>query len=88
MDSKRIGILVVAYNAAGTLAWVLDRIPADFRGRIAKVLIGDDASQDSTHLVGPGLRATGDGLAHRGDNRILTTVQNVVVGTSLSEWHS
>ena len=27
----RIGILVVAYNAAGTLAKVLDRIPAEFR---------------------------------------------------------
>jgi 2-polyprenyl-3-methyl-5-hydroxy-6-metoxy-1,4-benzoquinol methylase len=167
MDSKRIGILVVAYNAAGTLARVLDRIPADFRGRITKVLIGDDASQDSTHLVALGYQqlATdlpievirhprnlgyggnqkagyhwaiekgldvmvllhGDGQyapellpemvapiergeadavlgsrmldpggARRGGmprykfvgNRILTTVQNVVVGTSLSEWHS
>jgi glycosyltransferase involved in cell wall biosynthesis len=54
MDSKRIGILVVTYNAAGTLAPVLDRIPADFRGRITKVLIRDDASQDSTHLVALG----------------------------------
>jgi methionine biosynthesis protein MetW len=167
MDSKRIGILVVAYNAAGTLARVLDRIPADFRGRITKVLIGDDASQDSTHLVALGYRQVatdlpievirhprnlgyggnqkagyrwaidggldvvvllhGDGQyapevlpemvapiergeadavfgsrmldpggARRGGmprykfvgNRILTTVQNVVVGTSLSEWHS
>ena len=167
MDSKRIGILVVAYNAAGTLAQVLDRIPVDFRGRITKVLIGDDASQDSTHLVALGYKqlATdlpievirhprnlgyggnqkagyrwaidngldivvllhGDGQyapellpdmvapieqgeadavlgsrmldpggARRGGmprykfvgNRILTTVQNVVVGTSLSEWHS
>ena len=33
---------------------VLDRIPADFRPRIAKVLVGDDASQDSTHLVALG----------------------------------
>ena len=167
MDSKQIGILVVAYNAAGTLARVLDRIPADFRGRITKVLIGDDASQDSTHLVALGYKqlATdlpievsrhprnlgyggnqkagyqwaidngldvvvlvhGDGQyapellpemvapiergeadavlgsrmldpggARRGGmprykfvgNRILTTVENVVVGTSLSEWHS
>jgi glycosyltransferase involved in cell wall biosynthesis len=167
MDSKRIGILVVAYNAAGTLAQVLDRIPVDFRGRITKVLIGDDASQDSTHLValgykqlatdlpievirhprnlgyggnqkagyqwamdngldivvllhgdgqyapellpdmvGPiergeadavlGSRMLDPGGARRGGmprykflgNRILTTVQNVVVGTSLSEWHS
>jgi glycosyltransferase involved in cell wall biosynthesis len=51
---KRIGIVVVAYNAASTLAQVLDRIPSDFRGRIDHVLIGDDASQDSTYLVSLG----------------------------------
>ena len=54
MTPKRIGILVVAYNAASTLATVLDRIPESFRGRITKVLVGDDASQDSTHLVALG----------------------------------
>jgi glycosyltransferase involved in cell wall biosynthesis len=167
VDSKRIGVLVVAYNAAGTLAQVLDRIPEDFRSRITKILVGDDASQDSTHLVALGYRqlATdlpievvrhprnlgyggnqkagyhwavengldvvvllhGDGQyapellpeivapiergqadavlgsrmldpggARRGGmprykfvgNRILSRVQNAVVGTSLSEWHS
>jgi SAM-dependent methyltransferase len=51
---KRIGVLVVAYNAESTLATVLDRIPESFRGRITKVLVGDDASQDSTHLVALG----------------------------------
>jgi glycosyltransferase involved in cell wall biosynthesis len=51
---KRIGILVVAYNAASTLATVLDRIPESFRPRISKILVGDDASQDSTHLVALG----------------------------------
>ncbi len=54
MSEPRIGILVVAYNAAGTLAGVLDRIPEDFRPRITTVLIGDDASSDSTHLVAMG----------------------------------
>jgi glycosyltransferase involved in cell wall biosynthesis len=54
--APRIGILVVAYNAAGTLAQVLDRIPADFRPHIEKVFVGDDASQDSTHLVALGYR--------------------------------
>ena len=34
---KRIGILVVAYNAASTLAQVLDRIPRDFVPRIDEV---------------------------------------------------
>jgi 2-polyprenyl-3-methyl-5-hydroxy-6-metoxy-1,4-benzoquinol methylase len=44
----RIGILVVAYNAASTLAATLDRIPADFRTRIAEVIVLDDASHDDT----------------------------------------
>lgn len=54
MSQPRIGILVVAYNAAGTLAGVLDRIPQDFRPRITTVLVGDDHSSDSTHLVAVG----------------------------------
>ena len=167
MTPKRIGILVVAYNAASTLATVLDRIPESFRGRITKVLVGDDASQDSTHLVALGyqqlstdlplevirhprnlgyggnqkagyhwaidqdldivvmLHADGqyapeslpamvaplergeadavfgsrmldEGAARRGGmplykyvgNKILTRIENVAAGTSLSEWHS
>ena len=56
MPSKRIGILVVAYNAVSTLAQVLDRIPTDFRPRIVKILVGDDASQDATHLVALGYK--------------------------------
>jgi len=164
---KRVGILVVAYNAASTLAAVLDRIPRDFVGRIDQVLVADDHSEDSTYLVGVGYQRTvselpltvvrhpknlgyggnqkagyrwaiehdldvvvllhGDGqyapellpamiepldldkcdavlgsrmmepgAARRGGmplykyagNRILSTVQNAVVGTRLSEWHS
>ena len=50
----KIGILVVAYNAVNTLASVLDRIPNDFRSKIARVLVCDDHSQDSTYLVGLG----------------------------------
>jgi glycosyltransferase involved in cell wall biosynthesis len=50
----RIGILVVAYNAAGTLARVLDRIPPGFHERIAGILVSDDHSADSTYLVGLG----------------------------------
>jgi SAM-dependent methyltransferase len=54
VTTKRIGILVVAYNAATTLATVLDRIPSDFRPSITTVLVGDDHSQDQTHLVAVG----------------------------------
>ena len=53
----RIGIVVVAYNAASTLAQVLDRIPEDFRDRVDAVLVSDDASSDSTYLVGLGYQS-------------------------------
>lgn len=61
-NEPRIGILVVAYNAATTLARVLDRIPRDFAHRIAEVLVSDDGSQDSTYLVGMGYRQVRDDL--------------------------
>ena len=51
---KKIGILVVAYNAASTLASVLDRIPEQFRSKISEILVCDDHSQDSTYLVSLG----------------------------------
>jgi 2-polyprenyl-3-methyl-5-hydroxy-6-metoxy-1,4-benzoquinol methylase len=57
---KRIGILVVAYEAASTLAHVLDRIPRDFVPRIDRVLVTDDASSDATYLVGLGYQQTTD----------------------------
>ncbi len=56
----RIGILVVAFNAASTLHDVLDRIPARFRPRITRVLVSDDASHDATYLVGLGYQQTTD----------------------------
>ncbi len=52
--TKKIGILVVAYNAASTLHQVLDRIPPAFAERIDRVLVCDDASDDATYLVGLG----------------------------------
>lgn len=163
---QRIGIVVVAYNAATTLAAVLDRIPEDFRRRVHAVLVSDDASHDDTYEIGLDYQASsalpltvirqernlgyggnqkacyrwaiehdldvvvllhGDGqyapeclpdivaplldgdaeavfgsrimlkgAARAGGmplykwvgNRILSTVQNALGGTSLSEWHS
>ncbi len=61
-DLPRIGILVVAYNAESTLASVLDRVPKDFRPRISKVFVCDDASRDSTHLVALGYQQLSDDL--------------------------
>ena len=57
---KRIGVLVVAYNAATTLAKVLDRIPAEIRSDIEEVIVSDDHSQDSTYLVGLGYQQVSD----------------------------
>src|ERR1700691_869051 len=58
----KIGVLVVAYNAASTLAHVLDRIPKTFRPRVTQVFVCNDASQDSTYLVGLGYRQITDDL--------------------------
>lgn len=56
----RIGVLIVAYNAASTVASVLDRLPLSFRARVDHVMLCDDASQDSTYLVGLGYRTLTD----------------------------
>jgi glycosyltransferase involved in cell wall biosynthesis len=53
-SEPRVGVLVVAYNAASTLASVLDRIPAADRARIEHVLVSDDHSADDTYEIGLG----------------------------------
>jgi glycosyltransferase involved in cell wall biosynthesis len=60
VQKKRIGVLVVAYNAVSTLAKVLDRIPAEIRPDIEEVIVSDDHSQDSTYLVGLGYQQQSD----------------------------
>ncbi len=60
IEKKRIGILVVAYNASSTLAKVLDRIPAEIAGDIEEVIVSDDHSDDSTYLVGLGYQQISD----------------------------
>lgn len=64
-SDPKIGILVVAYNAADTLSRTLDRIPEDFRPRVREIIIADDSSQDETFTVGadwaqshPGIKTT------------------------------
>jgi 2-polyprenyl-3-methyl-5-hydroxy-6-metoxy-1,4-benzoquinol methylase len=52
VEKKKIGVLVVAYNAASTLVAVLNRIPDSIRPDIDEVIVSDDHSQDSTYLVG------------------------------------
>lgn len=50
--APRVGVLVVAYNAAGTLAETLSRLPASFVETVDHVLVCDDASSDDTYEVG------------------------------------
>ena len=50
--TPRVGVLVVAYNAAGTLAETLSRLPASFAETVDHVLVCDDASSDDTYEVG------------------------------------
>jgi SAM-dependent methyltransferase/GT2 family glycosyltransferase len=54
---KRIAIFVVAYNAASTLRWVLDRIPPEVWEKVEEVFVFDDSSQDDTFRVGMGYKA-------------------------------
>jgi glycosyltransferase involved in cell wall biosynthesis len=52
MHHKKIGILVVAYNAESTLRSVLHRIPTPIWEKIEEVFVFDDSSQDRTTEVG------------------------------------
>lgn len=49
---KRIGILVVAYNASSTLTATLDRIPESLHDQLEVVIVSDDCSADDTYEVG------------------------------------
>lgn len=53
---KRIGILVVAYNAVTTLSATLKRIPQDVWDQIEEVAVFDDASKDETFELAVGYK--------------------------------
>ena len=55
---KRIGILIVAYNAVTTLAKVFQRIPIDVWENVEEVVVFDDASQDHTYELAVGYQIT------------------------------
>jgi len=58
--AKKIGILVVAYNAESTLHSVLHRIPQPIWQKIDEVFVFDDSSQDRTTEVGKALETHED----------------------------
>src|SRR5450631_1106237 len=59
-QGKRIGILVVTYNAISTLIPVLKRIPPSVWNNVEEVVVFDDASQDGTFELAVGLKAVCD----------------------------
>lgn len=62
---KRIGILIITYNAVTTLASVLKRIPAEVWANVEQIVVFDDASQDATYELAMGLKAvSGDDKLH------------------------
>ena len=55
---KRIGVLIVAYNALTTLSSkVLKRIPPEVWANIEEVAVFDDASKDETYELALGYKA-------------------------------
>ena len=53
---KRIGVLVVAYNAVTTLSATLKRIPTEVWENIEEVAVFDDASRDETFELAVGYK--------------------------------
>jgi len=56
-QGKRIGILIVAYNALTTLSQVLKRITPEVWRNVEQVVVFDDASQDATFELAVGIQA-------------------------------
>ncbi len=59
-EGKRIGILMVTYNAISTLVPVLKRIPPSVWSNVEEVVVFDDASQDATFELAMGVKAACD----------------------------
>lgn len=54
---KRIGILIVTYNAVTTLTKVLKRITPNVWNNVAEIAIFDDASLDATYELAVGIKS-------------------------------
>lgn len=56
----KVAVVVVASNAADTLASVLDQLPSSFKEKVEHVVVCDDASSDTTYSVGKDYQAHTD----------------------------
>jgi glycosyltransferase involved in cell wall biosynthesis len=75
--AKKIGILVVAYNAESTLRDVLHRIPVPIWDKIEEVFVFDDHSQDKTTEVG---KAMEDHETFAGKLKVFRNPANLMYG--------
>jgi len=57
---KRIGVLIVTYNALTTLTNVLKRITPEVWSNVEEIAVFDDASQDDTYELAMGLKTLRD----------------------------
>src|SRR5260370_37386948 len=73
---KRIGILILTYNAVGTLTKVLKRITPNVWKNVGEIAIFDDASQDATYELAVGLKA----LRHLEKLQVLSHPKNLGYG--------
>jgi 2-polyprenyl-3-methyl-5-hydroxy-6-metoxy-1,4-benzoquinol methylase len=51
IQDARVGVLVVAFNAASTVAATLARLPQSFIDSVDHIMVCDDASMDDTYAV-------------------------------------
>lgn len=56
LQTKRIGIFVIAYNAVNKLDWTLDRIPEEVWEKVDEVFLFDDCSTDNTYYAAIGYK--------------------------------
>ncbi len=59
-NAKRIGILIVTYNAISTLSDVLKRITPNVWNNVEEIAVFDDASQDATYELAMGMKMLRD----------------------------
>jgi len=79
---QRIGVLIVAYNAATTISDVLRRIPAAVWANVEEVAVFDDASTDDTAATARAFEAGQSGQAGEsaGRLRVVTNPRNLGYG--------
>ncbi len=75
-QGKRIGIVIVAYNALTTLSKVLKRITPEVWSNVEQVVVFDDASKDDTYELAVGIQA----MANMPKLRVLKNQRNLGYG--------